>query len=404
VNKILGLATEGKPIRAIARELQHSRNTVRKYLRGAPPPAARSRRRSKLDPYKEQIMAWLREDHLYNCETMLERLQAQGYRGSITILKDFVQPFRLGTAGHQPVVRYETGPGEQLQFDWGEFVYEREGTTHKLYGFSAVLGYSRMRFVQFSKRCDTPTLIRGLMRACEYFGGLPKVALTDRMKSVLVDMDGQTPVWNPRFADFAASVGLSIRVCKPYTPQTKGKIERTIGVVKRSFWPGAHFGDLDDLNRQALAWCERRNGRVHRTTRRRPCDLLAAEQLHPLPAAFAWERFATEERRVSWDGYLSFDGVLYGLPSAAAAAGSTVQVRDHGAHLSIWQRGECLVQVPKQARSGEIVTHPEQFRDVLPAASLRRQQQPLAHQLPAPTIVQRPTAAYDALYGVEGWR
>jgi transposase len=404
VNKILGLATEGKPIRAIARELRHSRNTVRKYLRGAPPPAARPRRRSKLDPYKEQIVAWLRDDHLYNCETMLERLQAQGYTGGITILKDFVQPYRLGTAGHQPVVRYETKPGEQLQFDWGEFLYERDGTAHKLYGFSAVLGYSRMRFVQFAKRCDTPSLIRGLMRACEYFGGLPQVALTDRMKSVLVDMDGQTPVWNPRFADFAASAGLSIRVCKPYTPQTKGKIERTIGVVKRGFWPGAHFGDLDDLNRQALAWCDRRNGRVHRTTRQRPWDLLAAEQLRPMPAAFAWERFATEERRVSWDGYLSFDGVLYGLPSAAAVAGSTVQVRDHGAQLSIWHHGERIAQLLKQARSGEIVTHPEQFRHVLPAASLRRQQQPLAHQHVAPTIIQRPTAAYDALYGVEGWR
>jgi transposase len=404
VNKILGLATEGKAIRAIARELQHSRNTVRRYLRGAPAPAARPRRRSKLDPYKEQIVAWLRADHLYNCATMLERLQAQGYTGSITILKDFVQPHRLGTAGHQPVVRYETRPGEQLQFDWGEFLYELEGTTHKLYGFSAVLGYSRMRFVQFAKRCDTPTLIRCLMRACEYFGGLPQVVLTDRMKSVLVDMDGKTPVWNPRFADFAASVGLSIRVCKPYTPQTKGKIERTIGVVKRGFWPGAHFGDLDGLNDQALTWCDRRNGRVHRTTRQRPCDLLAAEQLRPLPAAFAWERFATEERRVSWDGYLSFDGVLYGLPAAAAAAGSTVQVRDHGAHLSIWQQGERLVQLPKQTRSGEIVTHPEQFRDVLPAASLRRQQQPLAHQHLTPPILQRPTAAYDALYGVEGWR
>jgi transposase len=404
VNKILGLATEGKPIRAIARELRHSRNTVRKYLRGAPPPAARPRRRSKLDPYKEQIVTWLRNDHLYNCETMLERLQAQGYTGGITILKDFVQPYRVGTAGHQPVVRYETQPGEQLQFDWGEFLYEREGTAHKLYGFSAVLGYSRMRFVQFAKRCDTPTLIRCLMRACEYFGGLPQVALTDRMKSVLVDMDGQTAVWNARFADFAASAHLAIRVCKPYTPQTKGKIERTIGVVKRSFWPGVHFGDLEDLNRQALAWCDRRNGREHRTTRQRPWDLLAAEQLRPLPAAFAWERFATEERRVSWDGYLSFDGVLYGLPSAASAAGSTVQVRDHGAHLSIWQQGERIALVPKQARSGEIVTHPEQFRDILPAASLRRQQQPLAHQLPAPTVLQRPTAAYDALYGVEGWR
>jgi transposase len=349
-------------------------------------------------------VAWLREDHLYNCETMRERLQAQGYTGSITIVKDFVQPYRLGTAGHQPVIRYETKPGEQLQFDWGEFVYEREGTTHKLYGFSAVLGYSRMRFVQFAKRCDTPTLIRCLMRACEYFGGLPQVALTDRMKSVLVEMDGPTPIWNERFADFAAAVGLSIRVCKPYTPQTKGKIERTIGVVKRGFWPGASFVDLDDLNGQAEAWCERRNGRVHRTTRQRPCDLLVAEPLRPLPAAFAWERFATEERRVSWDGYLSFDGVLYGLPSDAAVAGSTVQVRDHGQTLSVWQHGERLVQLPKEGRSGEIVTHPAQFQHVLPAASLRRQHQPLAHQHEAPVIVQRPTAAYDALYGLEGWR
>jgi transposase len=404
VNKILGMATEGKPIRAIARDLGHSRNTVRKYLRGAPPPAARPRRCSKLDPFKEQIMVWLREDHLWNCQTMLERLRARGYGGSITILKDFVQTFRAKTAGHAPVIRYETGPGEQLQFDWGEFLYEREGTTRKLYGFSAVLGFSRMRFVGFAKRCNTPTLIRCLMRACEYFGGLPRVALTDRMKSVLLDMDGQTPIWNPRFADFAASVGLSIRVCKPYTPQTKGKIERTVGVVKQAFWPGVTFTDLEDLNRQALAWCERRNGRVHRTTRQRPCDQLAAEALRPLPGAFAWERFATEERRVGWDGYLSFDGVLYGLPSAASAAGSRVQVRDHGTHLSIWHHGEHLARLPKEGRSGEIVTHAEQFRDVLPAASLRRQQQPLAHQLPAPTVLQRPTAAYDALYGVEGWR
>lgn len=46
-----------------------------------------------------------------------------------------------------------------------------------------------MRFVTFVKRCDGPTLIRCLMEAFEYFGGLPKAALTDRMKSVLVVID-----------------------------------------------------------------------------------------------------------------------------------------------------------------------------------------------------------------------
>jgi len=118
-------------------------------------------------------------------------------------------------AGHAPVQRYETKPGEQVQFDWGEFVYEEAGEQRKYYGFVAILGYSRMRFVTFVKRCDTPTLIRCLMEAFEYFGGLTRVALTDRMKSVLVDMVENKPRWNARFADFMVSIGVGARVCKP---------------------------------------------------------------------------------------------------------------------------------------------------------------------------------------------
>jgi len=117
------------------------------------------------------------------------------------------------------------------------------------------------------------------------------------MKSVvLVEMEGKIPRWNARFADFMASIGVAPRVCKVATPQTKGKIERTIGFVKQSFWAGVCFSDLDDLNRQAHIWCERINSRVHRTTHERPRDRREQEPLSPLPAAFAWERFGTEER------------------------------------------------------------------------------------------------------------
>lgn len=144
-----------------------ARNTVRKYLRGAPPPAARPPRPSTLDPFKAQIQHWVEHDHLYNWETMLERLHVMGYTGSISILNDFVHPLRPARAGHRPVQRYETGPGAQLQFDWAEFAYEHEGTPHKLFGFTAVLSYSRMRLVVFVKRCDTATLLRCLMDACE---------------------------------------------------------------------------------------------------------------------------------------------------------------------------------------------------------------------------------------------
>jgi len=201
---------QGKSVQEIATELKISRTTVRKYLKHpeAVIPKPRPPRPSKLDPFKEQIKQWVTEDHCINCEVIFTRLQKLGYTGGISILKEFVHPLRPAVAGHAPVQRYETQPGEQVQFDWGEFVYEEAGEMRKYYGFVAILGYSRMRFVTFVKRCDTPTLIRCLMEAFEYFGGLTRVALTDRMKSVLVEMVENKPKWNSRFADFMVSIGV----------------------------------------------------------------------------------------------------------------------------------------------------------------------------------------------------
>ena len=224
INTIHELSAQGKSIRAIARTLGIARNTVRRYLRGKPEAVPRPKRASILDPYKAQIRQWMQEDHLYNCETMLERLREQGYQGNGTILRAYVHPLRPHNVGHAPVIRYETKPGEQMQYDWGEFHYEQQGHDRKLYGFTAILGYSRMRFVTFVKRCDTPTMIRCMMAAFEYFGGLPKAALTDRMKSVFLEMVDDVPKWNPRFADFMASLGVAPRVCKPFKPQTNDLI------------------------------------------------------------------------------------------------------------------------------------------------------------------------------------
>ncbi len=401
INTIHELSAQGKSIRAIARTLGIARNTVRRYLRGKPEAVPRPKRGSVLDPYKGQIRRWMQEDHLYNCETMLERLREQGYQGNGTILRDFVRPLRPRNVGHPPVMRYETKAGEQMQYDWGEFHYEQKGQDHKLYGFTAILGYSRMRFVTFVKRCDTPTMIRCMMAAFEYFGGLPKAALTDRMKSVFLEMVDDVPKWNPLFADFMASLGVAPRVCKPFKPQTKGKVERSVEVIKYGFWPGVRFTDIDDLNAQATRWCDRLNQKVHRTTRKIPLELWVEEGLSALPTDYAWERFGTEERRVSFDGFISYDGVLYGLPAHPPMGGSMVLVRERARELRIFHQGTLVATLQKQPRSQEIVIHPEQFRDVAPVPSLRQREKPLGHQVQAPPVAVRALAEYDQLFGVE---
>lgn len=403
MNTIREMARAGKPVRAIAKELGIARNTVRKYVRSAASGVSqRKHKPSKLDPFKRQIREWVEQDHLYNCETMFHRLQALGYTGKLSILKDFVRPLRPPrVAGRlQAVLRYETKPGEQLQFDWGEFVYEQEGISHKVFGFTAVLGYSRMRFLTFTKRTDAPTLIRCLLEAFEYVGGLPQAVLTDRMKTVLLDVsDGQLH-WHPQFADLMTSLGVTMRVCKSYTPQTKGKVERSVGIVKSDFWPGVRFTDLDDLNRQALSWCDALNHRVHRTTHQRPIERLAEEGLRPVPAGWVWERFAAEERTVSLEGFVSYDGVLYGLPDSAPLVGRRVQVCERSGHVLIHLQGRLLLRAVKQPRSGTVVTHPTQFAQTPTAAAARRVRTPVGHQLPAPPVAQRPLDEYDWLCGL----
>jgi hypothetical protein len=196
------------------------------------------------------------------------------------------------------------------------------------------------------------------------------------------------------------SIAVAARVCKPYTPQTKGKVERTVSHVKKSLWGGITFTDLDDLNRQAHDWCERINSRIHRTTHARPVDRLAEEQLLPLPQDFAWERFATEERKVTWDGYVSYDGVLYGLPGTLQLAGKQVQVRERKGVVSVWSAGKQVFAIAKRPRSQDSVPHEDQWKTVASASAIRRGPTPLGHLQPAPQVESRSLQEYDQYCGV----
>jgi transposase len=124
----------GASVRTIARTLGIARNSVRKYLRApeVPKPPPRPQRGSKLDPYSDYLHEQLARG-VDNCVVLLRELRAQGYDGSYTLLKSFVQPLRRR---RQPVatMRFETTPGDQAQVDWGTFRYQTaDGSTKTIY-------------------------------------------------------------------------------------------------------------------------------------------------------------------------------------------------------------------------------------------------------------------------------
>ncbi len=134
------LARQGLGIRAISRELGLSRNTVRKYLRSCAEQdrAPRSGRTQKLDPFKVYLHDRVRAAHpaWLPATALLIEIRAMGYDGGLTRLRVYLRSLKSIKAP-EPLVRFETDPGQQMQVDWIVF---RRGKL-PLSAFVATLGY-----------------------------------------------------------------------------------------------------------------------------------------------------------------------------------------------------------------------------------------------------------------------
>jgi len=119
---------------------------------------------------------------------------------------------------------------------------------------------------------DIHTLMRCHLGAFAYYGGHTREILYDNMKTIILHPRtvNSSAIINPEFADFAGYYGYRVLPCAPYRAQTKGKVERVIGYVKDNFLAGRIFASLEEMNRQALLWCETVNGKVHGSTGKIP--------------------------------------------------------------------------------------------------------------------------------------
>lgn len=284
------LYKQGKSIRAIAKELTVSRNTVRRYLRDTtrmPTYSRREARPSKLEPYKTYLRERIEaaKPDWIPATVLFREIQAQGYSGKEGIVKNYIRPFKVPVT--EPVVRFETPPGYQMQVD---FTTIRRGR-HKLKAFVATLGYSRASYVRFSEYERQEDWLAGIEGALHYFGGVPEHILFDNAKCIMIERDafgeGQHR-WNASLLDLARDYGFKPRACRPYRAKTKGKVERFNGYLKHSFITPlaaslAQAGltlDVEAANGQVGPWlAEVAHQRIHGTTGEQPQVLLAAERL-----------------------------------------------------------------------------------------------------------------------------
>jgi len=325
---IQALAKRGVYLCDIAQQLGVHPRTVRRALdRGGPPVSRRGRRSSLLDAYRPAVDQLLAEG-VWNAVVIWRELQARGYTGGISILRDYIHPKR-GLRPGRATVRFETEPGRQLQTDWTIQRTLLAGQPTDVHVIVNTLSYSRRFHFWCTASEDAEHTYEGLIRSFEWFGGVPQEVLVDNQKAAVLTHRRQGAVtFHPRFLDLASHYGFTPRACRPARAQTKGKDERNIGYIKGHFFVRYRaFESWAHLNQLAEQWLrEEADQRVHGTVDEVVAERFAREAPHlrPLPAR-RYEVAYWELRRVGWDAYVEVRGNRYSVP--ADLAGELVRVR-----------------------------------------------------------------------------
>jgi len=347
----------------LGRKYNIDRRTAKKYAESESRPeyVLTDSKPSKLDPYKAQIVMWL-EEAPYSAMRIWEKIKEQGFEGSYSVVKHFVRG-KKEQLNEQATVRFETMPGLQAQMDWAFFEDYRvreNGEEKKLYCFLMILGYSRMRYIEFVTDMSTDTLIRCHVNAFRYFGGCPEEILYDNMKQVVIKrlMKQEESTLNRQFEDFAGFYGFKPILCRPYRGQTKGKIERTVRYVRENFMVGIHYKGMDDLNGQALAWCNKVNAKEHGTTGDIPFQRMKKERLNPLIREYIIDKINL--RRVQKDCLISYGGNQYSVPSEYA--GKDVAVVALGNTLAVYHEGKQVAVHRISYQKKDMVVNPHHYQ------------------------------------------
>jgi transposase len=315
----------GMSARAIACELGISRSVVRRVLakiqaqrnQSAPPfSTPRLRRRRLLDEYEPILTELLGKYPNLTVARALQELQARGFRGQYTTVRERVRQLRPRPTP-VPVTRFETGPGQQAQMDYAvyDLDFTRDGR-RRVYLFSYLLGYSRRQYLRWVESMDLRTTLHEHVQAFHYLGGVARTCLYDNFKVVVLRHDADGPLYNPKFLAFATHYGFRPQACAVRRPQTKGKCERKFFYVETSLLNGRTFDTLEHLNEVTTWWLSNvADERVLRDFRESPRQRHEREAAHLLPLPSCdFDTALVVYRHVNVEGFLAYRLNFYSVP------------------------------------------------------------------------------------------
>jgi transposase len=341
---------EGKSMRQIAREYQHSWHTVKKALASAE--AGRytlkePREAPVLGPYKGRIKELLDQNETLPRKQRLtghrifKLVWAEGYRGSEAGVLAYLWRLRRAKRQVKVFLPLEFEPGQDAQVDWGQAEVILAGEQVTVQFFVLRLCYSRKIFVMAFPSQKQECFLAGHVAAFHFLGGIPQRLTYDNLKAavkkIFIGPDRQE---QDKFILFRSHYLFESHYCTPGAGHEKGRVEDGVGYARRNFMsPLLRADNFAQLNEQLQQACLQDD---ERQVARQPQTIAVAWQqerakLRPLPA-HDLDCCREVEARLNGYSQVEVETNRYSVPTHRATA--TLRVKLYPFEVKIYRPDE----------------------------------------------------------------
>ena len=392
---------EGVPVKAIARLLGISRNTVRAAIASdAPPKYVRKPAGSVVNAAEPRIRELLRAYPAMPATVIAERI---GWDRGMTVLKDRVRELRPVYLPPDPASRTSYVAGEIAQCDlWFPPVELPAGFGQvrrpaQLPVLTMVTGYARWGCALLVPSRRAEDLFAGWWRLIAGLGAVPR--------ALVWDGEGAIGRWRGRRSEltadcqgFRGTLAARVIICRPADPEAKGLVERFHDYLERSFLPGREFASPADFNAQLAGFLDRANTRLHRALGCRPADRIEADRaamiaLPPVAPVTGWRRSA----RLPRDHYVRLDSNDYSVHPSVI--GRRIEITADLDRIRVSCDGQLAADHDRAWARHQTITDPDHLAA---ASALRRDRLEVIRPAAETAGEVRRLADYDTALGIDG--
>ncbi|MBU9674210.1 IS21 family transposase [Planococcus sp. CP5-4_YE] len=381
-NEIHQLRSAGFTNSAIARKLKISRNRVIDYGKMTPDEFCEfilslQNRSKKLDPYRSEIVSWLKEHPDLTGAQIFDWLEERLGVNSIAenTVRNYVNELReiyhipKQTAERTFSAVPELPMGQQIQVDFGEKkVLTTKGTFKRLYFIGFVLAHSRFKYVEFLDRpFRASDLIHMHENAFRHFGGMSQEIVYDQDRLLMVSENSGDLIMTAEFTKYQQTRKFKVYLCRKSDPQSKGKIEQVVKYVKNNFMKNRTFDNLMEWQGDCMKWLERTgNKKVHHNIKKRPFEVHALEKQHlqKISGTYIFEKVFTSSitRDIQHDNVIRFEANRYSVPRGTYRKGAPniayIQTDNDYLYIRLQEHGEILAKHSLATGKGSVISDP----------------------------------------------